>query len=257
MSGRNANGEGSLYHRKDGRWEAAVFVTTTLGMRKRLRVYGKSRQEAHSLLMAAKQRERQGIPTPDRTWKVGAYLDYWLREVVKPNRRPTTYARYELAVRRYLTPGLGHLGLVSLSVPQVQTFLNERLAAGSSVRNVQIMREVLRSALSRAVREEILVRNVAGLVELPKWERADIYPWSAEEAKRFLTGAKTDPLYAAFLLLIVYGLRRGEVLGLRWQTSTLNGQCCASGNRSSASGASSKPCRSRPALVGVICRSYH
>ena len=216
MSRRNSNGEGSVYQRQDGRWEAALYVTTPSAARRRLRIYGASRQEAHDKLLAAKVREQQGIPTPDRTWKLGDYLDYWLREVVKPNRRPTTYARYELAVRRYLKPGLGGQTLTGLSVPQVQTFLNQRLATGSSVRNVQIMREVLRAALSRAIREEILVRNVAALVELPKWERGDIQPWSTEEAKHFLQAARPDPLYAAFLLLTLYGLRRGEVLGLRW-----------------------------------------
>jgi integrase len=48
------------------------------------------------------------------------------------------------------------------------------------------------------------------------WERKDIRPWTAEEARRFLTAIRAEPLYPAFLLLILYGLRRGEVLGLRW-----------------------------------------
>lgn len=216
MSGRSANGEGSVYQRQDGRWEAALYATTPAGAKRRLRVYAGTRKEAHEKLLVAKTREQQGIPAPDRTWKLGAYLDYWLHDVVTPNRRPTTYARYELAVRRYLKPGLGSLSLTRLSVALVQTFLNQQLAAGSSVRNVQIMREVLRAALSRAIREEILVRNVASLVELPKWERREAQPWSAVEARQFLEAARPDPLYAAFLLLVLYGLRRGEVLGLRW-----------------------------------------
>ena len=53
-------------------------------------------------------------------------------------------------------------------------------------------------------------------VELPEWQRTTIRPWTVDEAKRFLTAARSDPLYAAFLLLILYGLRRGEALGLRW-----------------------------------------
>jgi integrase len=101
-------------------------------------------------------------------------------------------------------------------VPIVQQFLNQRLEKGDSVRKVQIMRTVLSAALTRAVREELVPRNVARLVELPEWQRGTIRPWSAAEARRFLSVSKTDPLYPAFVLLILYGLRRGEAMGLRW-----------------------------------------
>jgi integrase len=67
------------------------------------------------------------------------------------------------------------------------------------------------------MREELVARNVARLAELPTWERKPITPWTVAEARIFLDAAKTDPLYPAFVLLLVYGLRRGEMLGLRWQ----------------------------------------
>jgi len=53
--------------------------------------------------------------------------------------------------------------------------------------------------------------------KLPGWERQPIIPWSSAEARSFLSAARGDPLYPAFVLLLIYGLRRGEVLGLRWQ----------------------------------------
>jgi len=79
------------------------------------------------------------------------------------------------------------------------------------------MRQVLSAALSRAVREELITRNVARLVELPAWEPSVVVPWSPMEALAFLQVAIDEPLYPAFVLLLLYGLRRGEVLGLRWQ----------------------------------------
>lgn len=85
------------------------------------------------------------------------------------------------------------------------------------MRNVHIMRQVLSSALSRAVREELITRNVARLVELPEWEPAEVVPWTPDEALAFLAAARNDPFYAAFVLLLAYGMRRGEALGLRWQ----------------------------------------
>jgi integrase len=82
-------------------------------------------------------------------------------------------------------------------------------------------RQVLSAALTRAVREEVISRNVARLVELPTWEPGAVRPWSADEAMAFLA-ARPDPLYPAFVLLLVYGMRCGEVLGLRWQDIDLD-----------------------------------
>jgi integrase len=104
-------------------------------------------------------------------------------------------------------------------VAAVQKFLNGNLREiepGESIRLVHVLRQVLSAALSRAVREELVSRNVARLVELPPWEPAEVVPWSAAEALAFLFAAKSDPLYPAFVFLLLYGMRRGEVLGLRW-----------------------------------------
>ncbi|WP_417159173.1 tyrosine-type recombinase/integrase [Streptomyces gilvifuscus] len=216
MARRNANGEGTIYRRKDGRYEGAVWVLTTDGTRKRVRVYGVTRAEVHSKLIEVKAKSQQGVPTAGKTWRLGEYLDYWLAEVVKPSLRQSTYERYESGVRLYLKPGPGTLTFARLSVPVVQSFLNQQLSDGKSVRSVQILREILRSALTRAHEEELIHRNVATLVKLPTWERDDVQPWDAKEAAQFLSAARADALYPAFVILVLYGLRRGEVFGLRW-----------------------------------------
>jgi integrase len=179
-------------------------------------VYGRTREEARERLMEEQSKAARGISVPAQTWKLGPYLDYWLEHVIKPTRRPATYALYEMIVRIHLAPALGKYELRRLSVPIVQAFLNSKLRAGQSVRSVQIMRQVLSVALSRAVREELVVRNVARMAELPAWQPDEVRPWSADEATAFLRAAESDPLYPAFVLLILYGMRRGEVLGLRW-----------------------------------------
>jgi integrase len=220
---RRINGEGSVYKRQDGYWAGAFYARTTAGRRKRVVVYGKTLQEARDKLLKAMQEARAGIPVPDQAWRLDLYLEYWLENIVRRNRRPATYNLYEMIVRLYLIPGLGTRRLTSLSVPVVQDFLNQRLEKGDSVRKVQVMRTVLSAALTRAVREELLVRNVARLAELPESEPATIHPWSASEARQFLAAAKDDSLYAAFVVLIFYGLRRGEALGLRWEDIDLDG----------------------------------
>jgi integrase len=144
------------------------------------------------------------------------------RECRSPQSAAGYLRLYETIVRIYLMPGLGGKNLTRLSVPAVQMFLNQQLEKRNSVRKVQVMKTVLSSALSRAVREELVTRNVARSTELPEWHRTPIRPWTAGEARQFLAASKTDPLYPAFVLLALCGLRRGEALGLRWNDVDLD-----------------------------------
>jgi len=90
-----------------------------------------------------------------------------------------------------------------------------RLASERTIRDAWT---ILRSALSNAVTEELIPRNVASLAHVPKPRRRKVKPWTVEEARRFLESAKrdNDPLYAAYVLILVLGLRKGEVVGLPW-----------------------------------------
>ena len=216
MARRGANGEGTIYRRKDGRYEGALWVLTTEGKRKRLRLYGANRAEVHAKITDAKVQDQHGIPTADKAWRLGNYLDYWLEQVVRPNLRPTTYDLYESDVRLYLKPGLGRLFLTRLSIPVLQAFLNRLQDDGHSVNKIHKVRQVLGSALGHAMHQELVTRNVAWLVKLPSDQRAKIRPWTVEEVIRFLDIAKTHRWYPAFVLLVLYGPRRGELLGLRW-----------------------------------------
>jgi hypothetical protein len=127
---RRVNGDGSLTKRADGRWMGRYYAWTSAGTRKRITIYGKTRQEAADKLREAQERNRQGIPVPDRTWKLTEWLDYWLEHVVTPNRRPATYRLYEMTVRLYLKPGLGTSPLTRLSASGVQAYFTGQLAAG-------------------------------------------------------------------------------------------------------------------------------
>ena len=219
---RRANREGSIWQRQDGRWTGAVYVLTTSGTFRRAYVYGHSRDEVHARLVKMQDRSARGIPLPDHAWTVGEYLDYWLENIARLAIRPTTYAKYEVFIRLYLLPGLGRHRLDRLSVATVQSWLNSRLAAGDSIAKVHVMRRVLTAALTRAMREELISRNVARLATLPPDRPARQHPWSAAEARAFLRAARRDPLYPAFVLLLAYGLRRGEVLGLSWKDVDLD-----------------------------------
>ena len=239
------NGEGSIYpnSRRNG-YAAYVWVTTPSGQRQRKYVYGQTREIVHEKWTALHEQARRG-PVLTRYPTIEQYLDRWLDEVVRPSLAPATAANYELFTRRYIVPDLGGRRLDKLTVREVQTWLNQLrvrcqccaqgkdaarpqprcCAAGACCQQVPSdwtvhqAWTVLRSALANAVRDEVVARNVAALVRVPLPRPRKPRPWSADEARRFLESAhaEDDPLYAAFVLLLVLGLRRGELLGLAWR----------------------------------------
>jgi hypothetical protein len=125
MPHRRVNGEGTIYRRKDGRYEAAAYLPVTGGQLKRIRLYGSTRQEAQDKLLGVMAKAQQGIPLPNKNWRLGEYLDYWLEHAVRVKRRPLTYRRDESIVRLHLKPGLGRHTLSRLSVYTVQDFLDQ------------------------------------------------------------------------------------------------------------------------------------
>ncbi|MFG3212611.1 tyrosine-type recombinase/integrase [Streptomyces tendae] len=218
---RNPNGAGSIWQRKDGRYEARVYVPQPDGTRKRKTVYGATWEECDTKRQELVRRDRQGIPTPTRSAKLSEWLPYWLAHYVQPRRKLSTYDKYETHARLYLVPLLGTKRLESLSVADVRRFTT-RVQNAHTAATAKEAHRVLRTALTAAVREELITRNVASLVEPPRVKQREIRPWSLEETLAFLEAARKDPLYAAFVLAIVMGLRRGELVGLRWSDVDLD-----------------------------------
>ncbi|GAA3540043.1 hypothetical protein GCM10022295_22690 [Streptomyces osmaniensis] len=118
-------------------------------------------------------------------------------------------------------PLLGAKRLESLGVADVRRFL-VRLEKETTAATAKESHRVLRSALSSACREELITRNVAKLVEPPRTDNRELTPWTLDETLDFLAASRKDPLYAAFVLAIAMGLRRGEIVGLRWSDLDLD-----------------------------------
>ncbi|GAA4859740.1 site-specific integrase [Kitasatospora terrestris] len=246
---KRANGDGSITkvpHRD--LYLARAYVTTTSGLRKRVSVYGKTRDEAREKLTALQAQDHQGIPVPDTNVKMAEYLTYWLGAVVKVNRRPKTHQGYESVVRVHLIPGLGNKKLRTLKAAEVRTWLArvastcqcckngwdaarrtpECCAAGEccdsrlSRRMVQSIHAVLRNALENAVREELILRNVAKLVQVPTPEYGTGRGLTVPQARLLLKAASADRLHALYVLALAMGMRRGELLGLHWAAVDLD-----------------------------------
>jgi integrase len=253
MAKRRANGEGTITKRKDGRYHAAAYVYRPDGTRTRKFVYGKTRDEVNQKLIELQEKTRQGVPAATSAMPLADYLTYWLATIAPARLKPATLNSYEGLTRLYIAPALGKKKLNRLSPSDVRLFLAEfkngclcclrgvDAARGAhnrtccavgkccmrrpSARTVQYVHAVLRSALQQAVREELIARNVARIVETPTVARQEVRPLDAAEAKMLLKAAHSHRLYALWLLLVSTGLRRGEVLGLTWADIDLaNGQ---------------------------------
>ncbi|MEV2278518.1 site-specific integrase [Nocardiopsis sp. NPDC049922] len=250
---RRGKGEGTIYKYRNG-YAAQTWVTTPEGKPKRKTVYGKTREAVYKKLVDTQTAARKG-PVATSVPTVETYLKYWMENVVKePDFSPLTVGTYGQFVRYYLVPHLGKKKLDKLTGKDLRAWVNklrqtcqccaqgkdavrrpERrrcCAAGNCCEsfttesNIYEARKVLRSALSNAVREEIVSRNVATLLKLSKPKPKKDKPWTLDDVHRFLASARADddPLYAAYVLLLVLGLRKGELLGLWWPEVDMGAQ---------------------------------
>ncbi|MFI6899106.1 tyrosine-type recombinase/integrase [Streptomyces sp. NPDC050256] len=244
-----ANGDGTVYQRKDSRWEAAGYVLAPGSTRRRVRVYGTTRKEALAKLTEKIANSNRGLPIPSAQGSLAAYLTYWLDAVAVYQLRENTHTRYTAVARLYLIPGLGRKKLAKLTAKDVRTWLNQLrttcqcctrgldtararalcCAAGKccskrlSPLTLAYVHSVLKSALEHAVREEEIPRNVARNVRTGTPRPRRFEPLTADEARKFLAAANGHRLQPLFELALHTGLRKGELLGLRWEDIDLAG----------------------------------
>ncbi len=217
---------------------------TTAGHLERKSAYARSFDEARKKLTDLLSQSDRGIPVASASWTVTEYLNYWLQHIVKEERRPKTYQGYESVVRLHLIPGLGKKRLDKLTAREVRVFITQVreqcqcckhgddaardepkccalkqpdcCQTTLSARMVQSIHAVLRNALECAVREETIPRNVAKLVKVTTPRYKVNRGLTTTQAKAVLRAAADHRLFALYVLALFLGLRRGELLGLRW-----------------------------------------
>ena len=219
--GKRGNGEGSIYRRKDGRWVGQYLVYTDGGPKYRY-IYGKTRQAVAEKLTKAMADRDGGLIFDAGNLTVGEYLDRWLSDSVKGTVRASTFERHEQLFRRHIRPALGRVKLKSLTLAHVRGLMSEKLNSGLAPATVRKIHSTLHKALSQAVSDGLIPRNAAD-VKAPRPAPEEMRPLSESEARTFLdaaseAGDRFEPLY---VLAITTGLRRGELLGLRWDDADL------------------------------------
>jgi integrase len=164
-----------------------------------------------------------GIYIRPRNTTLADFLELWLKDYAWPNLSPKTAEGYEYIIRRHLIPGLGKLPLTHLKPEHLQRYYADKLSKGRidgngglSPKTVRHHHVTLHDALQSAVKWGLLARNPADAVDAPRFQRPEINIMSADEINRFLEAAKDTPYYAIFYLALFTGMRRSELLALKW-----------------------------------------
>lgn len=204
------------------------------------RVTGKRKQKWHSGFRTKRDADKaltdilsrldQGTYVEPTKRTLAAFLDEWL-VAVRPTLRASTHATYETIVQTHIAPRIGSVALQSLTPGRLNALYADLLASGRadgkgglSTATVRYVHAVIRKALSDAMRWSLVTRNVADAADPPRVSRKQIRTWSARELRAFLAHVDGDRLHAAYVLAATTGMRRGEVLGLRWQDVDLESQ---------------------------------
>jgi integrase len=225
MNKRGA-GEGSKieFRSKENRWEAKLSFGFKDGRRQRRSYYGATAAEVREKLLRARSDYANGLPVMLERQTVEQFLADWLERSLKPRAKPRALESFATIARLHIVPKLGRLQLRKLQPQHIQRLLDDKSKQGLSPQTVTNIRTVLRSALAQATKWGLIARNSAALVDAPRIPKKQITPLDPNNARKLIEAAKGSRFEAVYVIALNLGLRRGEVLGLRWSDIEFDSQ---------------------------------
>ncbi len=212
--GKRGNGAGSIYKRKS---DNKCVGSLTLDNGKRKVVYGKTQKEVQDKLKEALYEQQKGTLVATSQQTIEQFLTDWLENTYKRRIRPRTYERYQEAIKLHIVPASGRHQLQKLTPQHVQSFYAREEKNGLAPATIIYYHSVLHNALNMAVKWGLINRNVCDVVSPPRKTRYEIQPLNTEQIQKLLSVLSGHKWEALFTLAIVTGLRRGEILALKWQ----------------------------------------
>jgi integrase len=235
--GKRSNGEGNVYQRANGTWEARMsYVDPDTGRRRRVSFYAKTSRAVRAEMKEARDRVEAGAPVKDASTTVADWLAHWRTTALAvSDRKVTTPALYTTLSRGHLEPApFGATPLDKLRPSDVEALVLRlraktkpgrrdrdgeaepepvRALSNSTIRSTYT---VLRAALDGAVRDGLLARNPAAQVRRPGVERTEARHLDSDAVNAVLQAAQTSRYHPALVLIASTGLRKGEALALSW-----------------------------------------
>lgn len=190
---------------------------------------GTSKPDAQKRLRQLLTELDKGIFVKPGKLTVGEYLRVWLKDNALPNMAPRTYEGYEFQINKYAIPTLGKIPLTELKPAHIQHLCSQKQTAGLH-RTAQYIYNSLNKALSVAVKTGIIARNPCDAVESPRVPRHEMKTMSESDVHIFLELARNSDYYPIFYTMLFTGIRRSEVLALKWGDCDLD-LCQISVNR--------------------------
>ncbi len=228
MAKRRKQGEGMLRLRKDGRWEGRVVIAyDDKGLPITKNVTAKTKTECSEKLELLKEKYGKPIEKINSEMPFGEWIDFWYRTYCKHTIRTTTQLEYENRIYKHIIPEIGAIPLNQLTQSDLQQFYAKEKTSGRKIRvNVygtglsdRVIRAIhanCRSALEKAVQEGLARVNPAIGCKLPPKKSQEMKVLTQNEVIRFLNRAKEEDYFELFLLELGTGMRRGEILALKW-----------------------------------------
>ena len=231
MAKRRSNGEGNIRKRKDGRWEGRYTVGRDPVTGKQIfkNVLGKTQAEVKEKLQKALAQAKKIDFAKTGKYTVTMWMNEWFENVAKIKVRPSSHQTYRGYIDHHITPNIGDLPLEKLTTMDLQKLYRKLLNKGRvdrveakqqpkglSAKTVRNINQVISSAMDFAVAQKIIPENPCKAVVLPKVEHKEMQTIPAEQLQAFLQETKTTGVYEMYYIEQATGLRRGELLGLKW-----------------------------------------
>lgn len=181
----------------------------------------KTKREAQNLRAEMVHQSNTGaLATPKGT--LSEFTDRWLKEYAQANLSPRTYEGYESIYRYHIKNTLGNISLKNLKPDHIQNYYASRLDRGLSTTTVRHHAMLIHRILEHAVKWQLLIRNPADAVTPPVTRHTEMHTLDKAQAELLLNELEKTPYYALFHTALFTGMRRSELLALRWQDIDLN-----------------------------------
>lgn len=221
---KKGNNEGSIYKDKQGRWRGVVSLPTADNKVKKKYFYGKTRKEVSEKVNTVLNELKTNTYIEPCTTPLYTWLCTWLETYCKNSLRPTTYINYETYVHKHIKDTIGGFKLCELSPIIIQQFYNEKLkngklngSGGLSPKTLKNLHNMLHKALEQAVLLDMISKNPANSVIIPKGQKKEMRYFTIEEQQKLQSVLNNERLGTAILLDLYTGMRQGELLGLKWE----------------------------------------
>lgn len=213
---RRSNGEGSMYKRSDGRWCGSYYDKQL----NRYYVYGKTQAEVKKNLKEKQEsRTVKSKPYLLQEWVLKFYEEYKKNEL-----KASTYGSYMLACRKHVFgSALGKMKLENVKSMDLQQFYNGKIRKGYSSKTVRGIKVILNEALDMAYKLRMIPENPNQFTTLPKKIKYEAKVLTVEEVKKILKEAKEDELYPIVVTTLYTGMRKGEIMALKWENVDFEG----------------------------------